>query len=194
MGGKDVRMRCLESRAETEHHPHQKRESFKNEGGKREDALQDERQPHARMPGGSAGTQRAGGGQQGPPELAGGTSEQQRYRTRRDKLSSLETSWEGGQTPERGEKQSVSDTLDLGTITSPDGQVNRLHHSHKSNATQKAAERREGSKELTPMREEEARVRWVRTACDSGGRARKGRPTSDSDQTARSLFRRTYEL
>lgn len=44
------------------------------------------------------------------------------------------------------------------------------------------------------MREEEVRARWVRTVCDGGGRAGKGRPTSDSDQTARSLFRRTYEL
>ena len=59
-----------------------------------------------------AGATRAGGG------------EQQRCRTRRDKPSSLETGWEGGQTPERGEGQSVSDTLDLGAIMSPDGQVN----------------------------------------------------------------------
>lgn len=51
---------------------------------------------------------------------------------------------------------------------SPDGQVNRLYHSRKSDATQKAAERRQGSKELTPVREEEARVRWVRMACDEG--------------------------
>lgn len=89
MGGKDVRMRCLESRAETEHHPHQKGESFKNAAGKREEVLQDERQPHARMPGGSAGTQRAGGGRQGPLGLAGGTSEQQRYRTRRTSFQAL---------------------------------------------------------------------------------------------------------
>ena len=89
MGGKDVRMRCLESRAETEHHPHQKGESFKNAAGKREEVLQDERQPHTRMPGGSAGTQRAGGGRQGPPGLAGGTSEQQRYRTRRTSFQAL---------------------------------------------------------------------------------------------------------
>lgn len=74
MGGKDVRMRCLESRAETEHHPHQKGESFKNAGGKREEAQQDERQPHAHTPGGSAGTQREGGGWQGPPELVGASS------------------------------------------------------------------------------------------------------------------------
>ena len=58
-------MSCLESRAETEHHPHQKGESFTSAGGEREEALQDERQPCARTPGGSARTQRARGGRRG---------------------------------------------------------------------------------------------------------------------------------